>query len=207
MAGHQGRRWLDAEVDVVAILQPARRALTMRSRMSINITLRQIDDPHRQIVDLIARCFLDALLAFRALKDVFDEDPRRHDVIRIDLARLDEVLDFGNRHGGGRRHHRIEVPRRAPIREIAEAIGSSRRNNEREVGMQRHLEHVGLAVDDAGLLALGDDRSVRGRREEAADARAGGANPLRERALRNQVDFDLFREVLALELLVPRPAR
>ena len=68
--------------------------------------------------------------------------------------------------------------------------------------MQRQLEHVVAAVDDARLLPFGDDRAVAGRREEAADARARGADSLGERALRHQRVFDLARDRLPLELLV-----
>ena len=51
-------------------------------------------------------------------------------------------------------------------------------------------------------LPFGDERAVAGRREEAADAGAGGANPLRERALRHQLHLELAGQVLPLELLV-----
>ncbi len=40
-------------------------------------------------------------------------------------------------------------------------------------------------------LPFGDDGAVAGRREEAADARAAGADPLGKRALRHQLDLDL----------------
>ena len=39
---------------------------------------------------------LDALLVLGALEDVLDVDAGRDDVVRIDLARLDEVLDLGD---------------------------------------------------------------------------------------------------------------
>ena len=59
-----------------------------------------------------------------------------------------------------------------------------------------------LAVEFADLLALGDFRSVAGRREEGRDARATRPAALGERPLRNQVHLELARQHLALELVV-----
>src|SRR5204862_4007906 len=67
---------------------------------------------------------------------------------------------------------------------------------------QRLLEDVPLAVDDARLLAFGDDRPVRRRREESFDARAGGAHALGKRPLRHEFHLEFAAQVLALELLV-----
>jgi len=84
------------------------------------------------------------------------------------------VLDFRDRHDPGGGHHRVEVARGSTIDEIPGAV-TFPGADEREVGADRRLEDVRLAVDDARLLALGDNRSIRGRREEAADARPAGA--------------------------------
>jgi hypothetical protein len=73
------------------------------------------------------------------------------------LSGLDQVFDLGDRALGRRGHHRIEVARGLPVDEVAEPIAAVR-PYEREVGPERHLQHVGPAVDDARLLALGDDR-------------------------------------------------
>ena len=116
-------------------------------------------------------------------------------------ARFDERFDFGDRHARGGRHHRIEVARGLPVDQVALRIALPR-PDEREVGEQRLLEHVVTAVDLARLLALGDQRAVAGRREEAADAGAAGADALGERALRHQFDFELAGQELPLELLV-----
>src|SRR5204862_6829264 len=113
----------------------------------------------------------------------------------------DELLDLGDGHPRGRRHHGIEVPRRAPIYKVAEAVAFPGLD-EREIGAQRLLEHVALAVDDPRFLAFGDARALRRRREEAFDARARGAHPFRERALRYQLDLELAAQKLALEFLV-----
>ena len=53
------------------------------------------------------------------------------------------------------------------------------------------LEHVHAAVDLARLLALGEVGAVAGRREEGADAGAGGADALGQVALRHQLELDL----------------
>ena len=103
------------------------------------------------------------------------------------------------RGGGG--HHRVEVARGLPIHEVAVAVALPRAH-EREVRLERQLEHVGSSVDHARLLALGHQRAVAGRREEAADACPAGANALRERALRHQLDLELAGEELPLELAV-----
>ena len=102
------------------------------------------------------------------------------------------------RRGG---HHRVEVAGRPPVDQVAQPVAFPGLD-EREVGAQRLLEHVALAVDHPRFLAFGDDRPVRGGREEAFDARAGGAHALGERALRHQFHFDLAAQELALEFLV-----
>ena len=72
------------------------------------------------------RALLDALLVARALEDVLHEDAGRDDVVGIERARLDQVLDLGDRDARGRRHHRIEVARRPPVDEVAEPVALPR---------------------------------------------------------------------------------
>src|SRR6185295_10838946 len=74
--------------------------------------------------------------------------------------------------------------------------------DEREVGVDRVLEHVVAAVDMTGFLAFGEPRAERGRRVEGADPRAGGANAFGERALRHEFEIDLACAVKPVE--VPR---
>ena len=136
-----------------------------------------------------------------ALQDVLHENAWRDDVIRIDGAGLDQVLHFGDGDARGGRHHGIEVARRSPIDQITHAVAFPRLD-EGEVGAQRVLEDVGLAVNRPRLLALGDERAVSRRREEAADAGAARPNPLGKRPLGHQLDLDLAAQELALELLV-----
>ena len=110
------------------------------------------------------------LLAHGALLDVLhgvghvdhplDEDARRDDVVGIDLARLDQVLDLGYRHLGRGRHHRIKIARGLAIDEVAFGVALPGMHD-RQVGDDAALHHVLLAVEFALLLAFGDQRCRR----------------------------------------------
>ena len=65
--------------------------------------------------------------------------------------------------------------------------------DEAEVGPQRRLEDVLLAVDRAALFAVGDHRVHADRREERRDARGAGAQTLREDALRRRLELQRRR--------------
>ena len=65
----------------------------------------------------------DRFSGVRDMHDALHENARRDDLVGVDLARLDEMLDLGDRHLAGGRHHRIEIPRRLAIDEIAFGIG------------------------------------------------------------------------------------
>jgi hypothetical protein len=54
----------------------------------------------------------------------------------------------------------------------------------------------------ARLFALGDHRAVSRRRIERRDSRAAGAQPLGQRSLRIQLDFDFAAEHLPLEQFI-----
>src|SRR5688572_9658978 len=99
--------------------------------------------------------FFDALVVGRATHDMLHEDARSMDAVGIELTGLDELFDFGNGMTCGSGHHRIESARGLPVDQISQAIPSLRLH-EREVGVQRRLEDVGAAVDDAALLAVSD---------------------------------------------------
>ena len=71
-----------------------------------------------------------------------------------------------------------------------------------DVGDEAALHHVGLAVELAHLLALGDQRADAGLGEEGRDAGAAGADALGQRALRVELELELAGEVLLRELLV-----
>src|SRR5262245_38289763 len=106
----------------------------------------------RSLISAMARrSLLDALLVALALQDVALDDARRDDVTGSEIARLDEVLDLGDGHLRGGRHDRVEIPRSSAIDEIPHAVAAER-FHEGEVGVQRPLEDVVLAVDRARFL-------------------------------------------------------
>ena len=107
----------------------------------------------------------------------------------VERAKLHHLAHLRHREARRRRHHRIEVPRRLAIDEIAPAVAALGLE-ERHVGLDRRLEHVQLAVDGAALLALAEPRSGRDAREETADPGAAGADALAQRALRHQFELD-----------------
>ena len=135
------------------------------------------------------------------MDDALHVDAGRDDVVGVDLARLDQMLDLGDREPARRRHHRIEVARRLPVDEVAFRVALPG-VDERDVGDEAGLHDIGLAVEVADLLALGDDRADAGAGEEGGDAGAAGADALGQRALRIEFELELAREIEAGEDLV-----
>src|SRR3546814_5477151 len=68
-----------------------------------------------------------------------------------------------------------------------------------EIGGQPRLENIALAAEDFFLFAFGDDRADARARIEADDARAAGAQPLGERALRIEFELEKAGQILPLE--------
>ncbi|MND01080.1 hypothetical protein D3C83_199180 [compost metagenome] len=66
--------------------------------------------------------------------------------------------------------------------------------------MDRIFEHVVAIADAPRFLAFGELGAVGSRGKERADAGAGGANALGERALRHQLELYLARPVQAIEV-------
>ena len=52
-----------------------------------------------------------------------DENPRRSDRLRVQGARFDDVIDFGDSYACRRSERRIKIPRRAAIDQVAMSIG------------------------------------------------------------------------------------
>src|SRR4030088_3457935 len=144
---------------------------------------------------------LDVLHRIRNVHNTFHEHARRDDVVGIDLAWLDQILDLGNGDLPGRGHHRIEIARGLAINEIALGI-SLPGMNDRKVGDQAALHHVALAIDLALLLPCGDQGPGAGRGEEGRDAAPASADTLGQRALRIELDLELAGEILLREGLV-----
>ena len=66
----------------------------------------------------------------------------------------------------------------------------------RDVGDQAALHDVGLAVELAHFLALGDQRADAGLGVERRDAGAAGADALGQRALRVELELQLAGQIL-----------
>ena len=123
------------------------------------------------------------------------------DLIRVQHAGLDQLLDFGHRHAAGGRHHRIEVPRGLAIHEIALGIAFPRLHDG-QIGSEPGLEHEQLAIDLTLLLAFGHHRARAGACIEPVDAGSTGADALGQGSLRVEFEHQFLREILAFELAI-----
>src|SRR6266508_3778324 len=101
----------------------------------------------------------------RSLHHSLHEDTRCHDVLRLQLARLDYRLGLGDGDARRRGHNRVEVAPGLSIDQVAQPVGLVRLD-QREVGRQRLLEDVVAAIKRARLFALRDNRTGTGRRVE-----------------------------------------
>src|SRR5689334_6485603 len=138
--------------------------------------------------------------------DPLHEDPGSDDAFGVERAEWNHLVHRRDRRLRRHCHHRAEVARRHPVREVAPAVAALGLD-EGDVGVQRCLEDVHPAVDLARLLALRELGAVAGRREEAADASAGGADAFGEVALRNQLELELAGAVEAVEVVAVDLAR
>ena len=144
---------------------------------------------------------LDPLFVARALDDAVDEDTRRVDLVGIELADLDELLDLGHADLAASGDHRVEVPGSFSKNEVAGFVALPRLY-ERDLGFDAGFEHVFLAVEDFRLLAIGQFGGEAGAGVKPGDARAARAQPLGECALRDEFEFEFAAEHLAFEFLV-----
>ena len=123
------------------------------------------------------------------------------DLVGIELADLDELLDLGHADLAAGGDHRVEVPGGFSKNEVAGFVALPRLH-ERDLGLDAGFEHVFLAVENFRLLALGQFGAEAGAGVKARDARAARAQPLGECALRDEFEFEFARQHLALELFV-----
>src|SRR3546814_80011 len=144
---------------------------------------------------------LDALLVSFGEDQPLHEDPGCVHMVGIDRPRGEQFLDFGDRHAARCRHHRIEIARGLAVDEIALVVAAPRLDDG-EIGGQPRLENIALAAEDFFLFAFGDDRADARARIEADDARAAGAQPLGERALRIEFELEKAGQILPLEFLL-----
>jgi len=110
-------------------------------------------------------------------------------LIRLQLAGFDQMLDFGDRDLCRGRHHGIEVPRRLAINQVALPVALPCLH-ESKVGFQTFFHDVGTAFKLASFLSFSDHRSHTGRRIKSRDSSAAGPNALSKSALRSQIELD-----------------
>ena len=96
---------------------------------------------------------------------------------------------------------RIEVARRLPIDKIAFRVALPG-VNQRDVGDEPGFHDIGLVVELADLLALGDHCADTGAGEEGGNAGPSGADALGKRSLRVEFKFELACEIHARKDLV-----
>src|SRR5579884_4482688 len=118
---------------------------------------------------------LDPLLEIGARDDALHENAGCVDLVAVDLARLDQVLDLDDRHPSGRCHDRVEVARRLAEDEVALLVGLPG-VDDRQIGDETALHDVGFAVELAQFLPLRHQRADAGLGEEGGYAGAAGAD-------------------------------
>src|SRR5215472_10225671 len=187
-----GGMWLATSVGMPMprlTVYPSRSSFTARRTMPSRSNIR-LGLPHGAA--------LDALLP-RSHHDALHEDARRVNALRVEVADLDELLDLRDRDFAGRGRHRVEVARRFPVDQISQSVALPGRDH-REVPDDPALEDVLASVELLGFLALRHERADPSGGVKARDPRATGAHPLGERALGDELDLELTRQELALEL-------
>src|SRR6267378_141893 len=147
------------------------------------------------------RALLDPLLVVRTLEDALYVYRRDVDLIGFDLAHLDQVLHF--RDGDARRgaHHRAEISGGLAEDQVAPLVALPGAHDG-VIGLERLLEDHLATFEHPALLAFGDLRARPRGREEAAQPGSSRPDALGKRPLRVQLDLQLAREELSLELLV-----
>src|SRR3989454_1361684 len=144
---------------------------------------------------------LDSLFIVRPPEDPGHVDTRGVHHLRIEVARLDQLLHLGDGDARGGGHHRVEVARRLAVHEVAQAVASVGLD-QGEVGQEGRLQNVVTIPEAPGLLAVRDHGAEARRREKSGDARAPRADALREGPLGHQLDLKLALEKLLLEQVV-----
>ena len=122
------------------------------------------------------------------LKDAFDVDARGHNRVGIQFAWLYQFLHLGDGDARGGGHHGVEIARRPAIDQVALPVALPGLY-QREVCFERRLQHVLAPIEGALLFALRDQGAYAGGSVEGGNARSAGADPFRQRALRNQRDL------------------
>src|SRR4051794_6826096 len=126
-----------------------------------------------------------------------DQHGGRHDRVRRDHPYRHDVLGLSHDDIAGHGHHRIEIPGRQRVSQVAHVIGLLGIDKSK-VGLERFLEKERAPIDLEGLLTLLDQRARSGRGQYAAQSVAAGTDALGQCALGNQFDLDLTRQHLPL---------
>src|SRR5579872_1177563 len=144
---------------------------------------------------------LDALFIGVVMDNALHKDAGRVNLVGVDLTCRDEVLDFGDRDAAGGRHHRVEIARGLAKNEVTLGIRLPG-VDDRKIGDEAAFHHIGLSVEIADLLALGDKRADAGLGEEGRDTGTPGADALGQGALRVEFELELALQVKLGEELV-----
>src|SRR5438045_1049930 len=156
--------------------------------------------PSRNSCAIRLAMMVDASIGVPSVRDeVIDQRRRRHDVIGRDHTGGHDVLGVHDHGVRGHGDHWVEVARGERVLEIAEIV-SSERADECEVRAQRSFHEVRLAVEYDGGFALLDHGADAGRGQYTAESEATGADPLDERALRDELHVRLAGDHLLLRL-------
>src|SRR5215471_14134133 len=147
------------------------------------------------------RPLLDAFFERCRVDDPMDEDTRRVDVIGIDRAGVDQLLDLGDGDSRGGCHYRVEVARRLAIDKIAFAVAFPGMDDG-EVGDEAALHYVALTVEVTDFLAFRNQRPDARLGEECRYPRSAGPNPLRQGALGVKLDIEFAFQIKIGEELI-----
>lgn len=133
--------------------------------------------PHRQVLDVHLQ---------HAGHDPRDEHTGQVDLVRTQLAHLDDLVHLGDGQPGGLREADVKVAAAAAEPQIAHLIGSVGAD-QREVGGDGAFEYVRSAIEVSGVLAFGDRGADRDRRVDGRQPSAAGPHPFHQRALRHHL--------------------
>ena len=123
------------------------------------------------------------------------------DVVGGQFARGNDAFDLHHADLAGGGGGRIEIARRQVETQVARTVGHIGLD-QGDIGHQRALHDIGLAVEFAQLLAVGHQGAHTGLGEEGRDTRPAGAQLLGQRALGRKFKLEFTGQVLTLELLV-----
>src|SRR5690606_28766343 len=124
----------------------------------------------------------DLLVIGGAEDQALHENPRQVDLVGIEAADRYDLLNLGHRHAAGGGHRLVEVARRLAADQVARLVRLAALVDG-GVADDAALQHIGLAVELLGFLALRDQRAGAGLGVEAGDAGTAGAAAFGQRAM------------------------